>query len=178
MIRRFSQSIALLSALALVSMAAPAFAERADDTKRKSKNGYAAGTIDGVEISIAYGRPNVKGREIFGGLVPYGKIWRTGADEATTISFSGDVTIEGQALAAGTYSLFTIPGEETWDIVFNSVADQWGSYNYDAGKDALRVSVTPAASEFTEELTFGIGDGKVGLHWADLGVAFSVAAAE
>jgi hypothetical protein len=178
MIRRFTKSISLLTLLAVAILASPLAAERADDAKRKSKNGLASGTLDGVEITIEYGRPNVNGRTIWGQLVPYGKIWRTGADEATTISFSADVSIEGNALAAGTYSLFTVPGEDSWEIVFNEVADQWGAYNYDAEKDVLRVTVSPAESEFVESLTFGIAQGHVGLHWADLGVAFEVAAAD
>jgi hypothetical protein len=177
MVRRLTQSAFLLAALALIALVSPLAAERADDAKRKSKNGLAEGTIDGVEISIAYGRPNVKGRDVWGGLVSYGKVWRTGADEATTISFSSDVTIEGKALAAGSYGLFTVPGEESWEIVFNKVANQWGAFKYDAGEDALRVTVTPAESDFVESLSFGIGDGHVGLHWADLGVAFEVTAA-
>jgi len=178
MLRKLTRSAFLLTVLALATLVSPLAAERDDDTKRKSKNGVTEGTIDGVEISVAYGRPNVKGREVWGGLVPYGKIWRTGADEATTISFSTDVTIEGKALAAGTYGLFTVPGNENWEIVFNKVAKQWGAFRYDAARDALRVTVTPAESDFVESLTFGIGHGHVGLHWADLGVAFQVAAAD
>ena len=177
MIRRSPRCTSLLTTLALLVLVAPVAAERGDDSKRKSKNGSAHGMIDGVHITVEYGRPNVKGRTVWGGLVPYGKVWRTGADEATTISFSADVTIEGKALAAGTYGLFTVPGEGSWEIVFNDVAKQWGAFKYDSGKDALRVSVVPASSEFTETLTFGIGHGKVGLHWAELGVAFEVAAA-
>ena len=178
MLRKLTNSLSLVAILAVVLAASPLAAERDDDAKRKSKNGLVSATIDGVEITVEYGRPNVKGREIFGSLVPYDKIWRTGADEATTISFSSDVTIEGKALAAGTYSLFTVPGQESWGIVFNSVADQWGTYDYDASNDVLRVSVEPAESEFVESLTFGIGDGHVGVHWANLGVAFEVAAAQ
>ena len=178
MVRRMTQSTFLLVALALVALVSPLAAERADDANRKSKNGLTEGTIDGVEISVSYGRPNVKGRDVWGGLVSYGKVWRTGADEATTISFSSDVTIEGEALAAGTYGLFTVPGETTWEIAFNKVAKQWGAFKYDAAQDALRVTVSPTESDFVESLTFGIGDGHVGLHWADLGVAFEVAAAD
>ena len=177
MVRRLTRSVLVLATLAGLAMTAPAMAERGDDSKRKSKNGAAQGTIDGVDINIEYGRPNVNGRQLWGGLVPYGKVWRTGADEATTISFSSDVNIEGQPLPAGTYSLFTVPGEESWEVIFNEVANQWGAFRYDAGKDALRVSVAPATSDSVETLTFAIGDGKVGLHWGDLGVAFSVAAA-
>ena len=178
MVRTMTRSAFLFTALVLVTLASPLAAERGDDTKRKSKNGEAHGTVDDVHISVEYGRPNVNGREVWGGLVPYGKVWRTGADEATTISFSADVTIEGKALAAGTYGLFTVPGEESWEVIFNKVANQWGAFRYDEAQDALRVTVTPAESDFVESLTFGIGDGHVGFHWANLGVAFEVAAAD
>ena len=76
---------------------------------------------------VTYGRPSMRGRTIFGDLVSYDALWRTGANEATTITFSDDVMIEGQPLEAGTYSLFTIPGTEAWTVVFNKVAEQWGS---------------------------------------------------
>ena len=175
--RKRRSSVTLLAALMTIALAMPAAAERGDDSSRASKNGFAQGSLDGVEVTIEYGRPNVKGRTIWGGLVPYGKVWRTGANEATTITFSADVEIEGQPLPAGTYSLFTVPGEDSWEIRFNNVAAQWGAFKYDASKDALRVSVAPAESDFIETMTFGIGHGKVGLHWADLGVAFEVSAA-
>ncbi len=93
-----------LAALALVALVTtgPSLAQRGDDSDRVSKNGAASGTIDGVDVSLEYGRPNVNGREVWGGLVPYGQVWRTGANEATTITFSSDVTIEGEAGPAGT----------------------------------------------------------------------------
>ena len=87
--------------LILVVAALPTFAQRGDDAERASKNGQASGTIDGVEVTVDYGRPNVKGRKIWGGLVPYGKVWRTGADEATTITLSADATVEGERLPRG-----------------------------------------------------------------------------
>lgn len=165
-----------LAALALL-LALPALAERGDDADRKSKNGKTSGTVDGVEVTLEYGRPNVKGRAIWGGLVPYGKIWRTGADEATTISFGADVLVEGQPLAAGTYGLFTVPGESEWTVVFNSVPDQWGAYSYDAAKDVLRVTVEPAAGDHVESLEFTLDGSDVTLRWEKLAVAFTVAAA-
>ncbi|MDH3254799.1 MAG: DUF2911 domain-containing protein [Acidobacteriota bacterium] len=167
--------MATLTALALVS---PLAAERGDDSNRKSKNGLAHGTIDGVDVTIEYGRPNVKGREVWGKLVPLGKIWRTGADEATTITVSADVTVEDQALPVGTYSLFTVPGETTWEIVFNKVAKQWGAFKYDPEQDALRVSVPSAPADFVESLTFEIDADSVVLRWAELAVPFTLAAAE
>lgn len=161
----------------LIAWTLPALAERGDDTDRKSKNGKATGTIDGVEITLEYGRPQVRDREIWGGLVPYGKVWRTGADEATTVTFDGDVTIEGETLPAGTYGLFTIPGKDQWTVIFNKVANQWGAFNYDAGEDALRVTVEPRTHEHVEAMDFAVGDGEVVLMWEKLAVPFRVAAA-
>ncbi|MCG8457854.1 MAG: DUF2911 domain-containing protein, partial [Holophagales bacterium] len=143
---------------------------------RKSKNGKTEGTIDGVSVSLEYGRPKVKEREIWGGLVPYDEIWRTGADEATTITFSGNVTVEGQSVDAGTYALFTVPGKESWELVLNSEAKQWGAYRRDASKDVLRVSMTPGAHEHVEEMDFVIDGSQVKLRWEKLAVGFTVAA--
>src|SRR6185369_10581652 len=113
-------------------------------------------TIGTTDMTITYSRPGVKGRKIWGALVPYGQVWRTGANEASTISFSDDVTINGQKLPAGTYSLHTIPGEKEWTLIFNSVANQWGSFSYDQSKDALRVKAFPAPASFTEWMTFEV----------------------
>ncbi len=173
----FLLALALTATLALV-VAGPALAERGDDSDRASKNGMASGTVDGVEVTLEYGRPNVKDREIWGGLVPYGKVWRTGADEATTITFGGDVMVEGQELAAGTYSLFTIPGEEEWTVIFNEVAEQWGAYDYDESKDVLRVTVSPQEHEMVEAMDFAVGDGGVTLMWEELAVPVAITAAE
>jgi len=165
-----------LAALALSLLAMPALAGRGDDADRASKNGKTQGTIDGVEVTLEYGRPNVKEREIWGGLVPYDKVWRTGANEATTISFSGNVTVGGEKLAAGTYGLFTIPGEDEWTFILNKVADQWGASKYDAGQDALRVSAKPSEAEHTESMEFVIDGSSVVLRWEKLAVGFEVAA--
>ena len=167
----------ILTLVLCAALALPALAERGDDAGRASKNGRVSGAINGVEVTIEYGRPNVKGRTIWGGLVPYEKVWRTGADEATTITFSADVAIQGEALAAGTYGLFTIPDEANWTVIFNKTADQWGAFNYDAGQDALRVTVEPAASEMIESMDFELGDTAVTLHWEKLAVPFEVDAA-
>jgi hypothetical protein len=163
-------------ALSLVLLALPALAQRGDDSDRVSKNGKAGGTLDGVAVTLEYGRPNVKGRQIWGGLVPYGKVWRSGANEATTITFGADVLVEGQPLAAGTYALFTIPGEEEWTVIFNKTAQQWGAYDYDAADDALRVTVEPRAHDMVETLDFVVEDGEVVLLWEELAVPFAVEA--
>ena len=177
-LQRSTKVLFLCSVLALsVLLVLPALAERGDDAKRKSKNGSVSGTIDGVEVSLEYGRPQVKDRTIWGKLVPYGKVWRTGADEATTITFGADVLVQGKALPAGTYSLFTIPEEGEWTVIFNKVASQWGAYSYDEGEDALRVSAKPEASDATEALEFAIEGSSVSLHWEKLAVSFEVSAA-
>jgi len=136
-------------------------------------------TIGLTDVTITYSRPSVKGRAIWGELVPYGKVWRTGANEATTIKFSDDVMINGQKLPAGTYSLHTIPDKDQWSVIFNNVADQWGSFNYDQTKDALRVTVKPEAAPFTESMAFDVDkitpdSGTVVLRWEKVAVPFTV----
>ena len=105
---------------------------------------------------VTYGRPSVRGRDIFGpdttALVPYGQVWRLGANEATTITLSSAVRVAGQPLAAGTYSVFAIPGAAEWTVVFNKTAEQWGAFRYDEAQDALRVSVPAEASPNTVEM--------------------------
>jgi hypothetical protein len=154
----------------------PAMAQRGDDADRISKNGKTEGVIDGVETVLEYGRPKVKGREIWGGLVPYDKVWRTGANEATTISFSADVVIGGKTLPKGKYALFTIPGVEKWIIIFNKTAKQSGAFGYDEGQDALRIEVVPVAGELVEEMTFIIEDSSITLVWEKLSISIDIAA--
>ncbi|MCX7743067.1 MAG: DUF2911 domain-containing protein [Flavobacteriales bacterium] len=145
--------------------------------ERPSPLKMTTGMIDGVKITINYGSPAVKGRQIWGALVPYNEVWRTGANEATNIEFSKDVLIEGQELKAGKYGLFTIPGENEWTIIFNSVWDQWGAYDYDASKDVLRIKVVPKTHEpLAERLDFVIGKNGISLVWEKLEVFFSVKA--
>ncbi len=149
-------------------------AQRGDDSDRVSKNGKTEGTIDSIDVVVEYGRPQVKGREIWGGLVPYDQVWRTGANEATTISFSEDVMIEGKKLPEGKYALFTIPGKDQWTIIFNKEPQQWGAFKYDKSKDALRVMVKPETGEHVEEMTFVIDGSDVILEWGKLRVPFKV----
>lgn len=155
-----------------------ATAQRADDSERASKNGKLEGAIEGVKVTVEYGRPNVKGRVIWGGLVPYDKIWRSGANEATTFTVDKNIVVEGKDLAAGTYGFFTVPGKEEWTIVFNKVAKQWGAGQYDEAQDALRVKVKPLSAEHMEEMTFLIQGNKVILHWEKLSVPFEIGAAK
>ncbi|PAW93044.1 hypothetical protein CKK33_05865 [Mucilaginibacter sp. MD40] len=95
------------------------------------------------KISITYSRPNVKGRKIFGGINPYGQVWRTGANAATTINFTENVVIEGHKVAPGTYSLFSIPNKDVWTIILNKTVKQWGAYSYKEADDYLRFNVKP-----------------------------------
>ncbi len=164
------------AATAFVISATPALAQRADDATRPSKNGKVESTIDGVQVTIEYGRPNVNGRKVWGALVPYGQVWRTGANEATTITFDKAVKIGGKPLAAGTYGLFTLPGEHDWQFIFNKVAKQWGAFSYKESDDALRVPAKPSAADHVESVTFEVSGSKVVLRWEKLAVAFEVAA--
>jgi hypothetical protein len=132
-----------------------------------------------TDVTIKYARPGVKGRSIWGSLVPYDQVWRTGANEATTVSFSDDVNINGQKLAKGTYALFTIPGRDQWSVVFNKQGEQWGAFNHDPAQDALRLTVKPERAEFREWLTFEIPEmstdtAKVVIRWENLAVPFTV----
>jgi Protein of unknown function (DUF2911) len=136
-------------------------------------------TIGLNDVTITYSRPGVKGRKIWGGLVPYGSVWRTGANAATTIQFTEDVQVEGQPLPAGTYSLHTIPGEKEWTLIFNKEANQWGSYSYDEAKDAVRLKVTPTTGSPQEWMQFRFEDPslnsvRVVLAWENLQVPFTV----
>jgi hypothetical protein len=147
----------LITLLAFV-IALPAVAQAPQlKVPRPSQKSVLTQTVGLTDITITYSRPGVKGRKIFGGLVPYGKVWRTGANEATTIAFTDDVSIDGHALPKGTYSLHTIPNENEWTLAFNKKADQWGSFSYDEKEDALRVNVKPrAAIEKREWMTFEV----------------------
>ncbi len=116
-------------------------------------------TVGLTDIEVAYQRPAMKGRTIFGGLVPYDKIWRTGADTATKITFSTPVKLNGTALSAGTYELFTIPGKSEWTVVIHQNKSQWGSYAYDAKNDVARVKAAPVAlPNAIESFSIGFAD--------------------
>jgi len=132
-----------------------------------------------TEVKIDYSRPGVKGRNIWGELVPYNKVWRAGANEATIISFSSDVMIEGKKLSAGKYSFFTIPNKDEWTLIFNKVAEQWGAFEYNETEDALRITVKSKSNGFQEWLTFSFTkvDDKsaiVNLEWEKLKVPFKI----
>src|SRR5438876_2305951 len=133
-----------------------------------------------TDITVKYHRPLVNGRKIWGGLVPYGKVWRAGANENTTIEFSDPVSVEGQPLAKGIYGLHMIPNPDSWTIIFSKTNTAWGSYSYNQDEDALRVNVKPRPlAELKEALEFEFEDLKpestaVTLKWEKLGVPFTV----
>ena len=138
---------------------------------RKSPHETVSGTIEGAQIEITYGRPFVKGRDIWGNLVSYEKVWRTGADEATTFETDKNLIIAGGLLPKGKYALFTIPQENgPWQVIFNSNYDQWGAYDYDEEKDILRVDVEPVVTDMTEQLTISIDDeqDQVNILWDEI----------
>lgn len=133
--------------------------------------------ISGVKTEVIYCRPSARGRKMVGGKDPYGQVWRTGANQATTISFNKNVLIEGKSLPAGKYALFTIPNEREWVIIFNKESDQWGAYNYNQSEDALRVTVQgEKAEEFVETFTIFSEEDKIALTWENFYVAFTVKA--
>lgn len=167
-----------LSAVGLL-LAAGAFAQPQLQLPRPSPNATVTQTVGVTEISIHYSRPGVKGRTIWGELVPYGEVWRTGANENTTIRFSTPVKVEGKELPAGLYGLQTIPTQDQWTVIFSKDADQWGAFNYKPENDALRIQVKPQPAEFRERMTFDIEDmtdtsAEVVMHWEKLKVPFTV----
>lgn len=133
--------------------------------------------LDGVGTTIVYCRPSARGRTMIGGKEPFGEVWRTGANAATTVTFDQDVKIDGKDLAAGKYSLFTIPNKDQWTIIFNSVHTQWGAYDYDKSKDVLRVMAkVEKPKAFVETFTISTDKTKVTLAWENYQVSFNVKA--
>jgi len=158
---------AILSALlTMFSIAAMAQGEKASPART------ADGQINGTKVTISYSSPAVKGRNIWGEVVPMGKVWRAGANEATTIEFSDDVKIQGQALPAGKYSFFIIPGESQSTFIFNKATGQWGT-QYDESQDALRVKVpSQQSSQMEERLVYEVTSKGFEVRWAQ-GKAFA-----
>ncbi len=170
-------AVAAVVVAAALLAAAPALAQL--DLPRPSPKATVSQTVGLTDVTVTYCRPSVKGRVIWGGLVPYDQVWRTGANEATTITFSDDVTIEGTKLAAGTYGLFTVPGKDEWTVIFNKDAKQWGAYEYKQAADVLRVKVKPAETAFHELLTIDFTavspeTATVTIAWEKLAVPFAL----
>ncbi len=158
-----------IKAVAQPALVLPEVSQKAQVTQR----------IGYTDVTIVYHSPYVNGRKVWGDLVPYDKVWRAGANENTTISFTDDVTIEGSALPAGTYGLHMIPNAGEWTIIFSKNYTSWGSFFYKQDEDALRVKVKPEARDFQEWLDYNFTDrkaasSKVTLSWEKMKVSFTV----
>jgi len=149
-------------------------------TEKKSPAATAKGVVNGKTISINYSSPSVRGRKIWGELVPYDKVWRAGANEATQFETDKDIMVEGKALPAGKYSLYAIPGEKQWKFIFNSEVGQWGikrtgETTEDPSKDVLTVTVTPKKSgKVNESLLYQVTKTGFELDWDNLSVPVSI----
>ncbi len=133
------------------------------------------GKVAGATISIRYGSPYVKGRKIWGGLEPYGKVYRAGADSATTFTTDKDIMVDGKPLPAGKYSFFVIPVEKgPWTVIFNKTAEQWGAFNYDASKDQLRIMVEPKEVAMHESLVYIITKNGFSMNWDKISIPVSI----
>ena len=194
-----------LSSLAVVLLSAGVSVVGQVRVPRPSQKASVMQTIGVTDVTITYSRPGVKGRKIWGdplpsqaqvkgeatlddqnarpkdaAIVAWGHAWRTGANEATQFVVTDDVLINGQKLPAGSYSLHTVPTKDEWTIIFNSMANQWGSFNYDAAKDTLRVKVKPEwVGENKEWLEYGIepvsdNTARVNIRWEKVSVPFTV----
>ena len=178
--KRTAAAIAVLSLAALAGGRA-AFAQSPPLTlPQPSQAASVSQTVGLTEIAITYHRPRVQDREIWGKLVPYGEVWRAGANENTTIEFSTPVEVEGHALPAGRYGFHTLPSAGSWQLIFSSVDANWGSFAYDAKEDVLRVEVKPEAAPHEEALAYTFDDATarettVALRWEKLRIPFKVA---
>ena len=170
----------IAAGLAAAVTCSAAFAQQQPlSVPRPSPNASISQQVGLTEITLHYSRPGVKERAIWGGLVPYNEVWRTGANENTTIQFSTPVKIEGHDLPAGIYGLQTIPTQNEWTVIFSKDAELWGAFDYKPEHDALRVQVKPAAADFQERMGFEFTDltdtsAKVVLRWEKLRVPFTV----
>ncbi|MFT5916597.1 MAG: hypothetical protein ACJAWV_000005 [Flammeovirgaceae bacterium] len=171
----------LFSTLLLISCGANS--QEKEDTKSEQKlSPYAEAEvkINKTNIKINYSSPRAKGREIWNGLVEYGEVWRTGADEASTLEVSNDIMIEGQPLPKGKYAIFTIPEKEEWTIIFNKEFEQWGAFNYKEKEDALRVKIKPVSmNTMTENMSFflletGKLEGEMKIAWGKIQAPISI----
>jgi len=174
--RRFTLPLASLLVLTGLCQAQSALL----DLPRKSQNAQVSQTIGITDVTVKYSRPLVNGRKVWGGLVPYGDVWRAGANENTTITFSDPVTIEGKPLEKGTYGLFMLPKEDQWTVIFSKTATAWGAFTYKPDEDVLRVTVKPAPSDFHDALVYEFDQltpdsALVTLRWDKLAVPFKVA---
>src|SRR6202041_1758261 len=175
--------LALFSTTLLITSLSPAQAATGEtlmlDLPRQSQHALVMQRIGITDITVNYHRPLANGRQIWGKLVPYGQVWRAGANENTTVTFPDPITIEGQPLDKGTYGLHMIPGENQWTVIFSKMSTAWGSFSYKQDEDALRVTVKPQPTELHDALTYDFDDVKpdsavVTLRWDKVAVPFKV----
>lgn len=168
------KKIFLMAGAALLSTAV--FSQ---DLPKPSPMGELEQMVGLTEVEIEYSRPSAKERTIFGDLVPYGEMWRTGANKASMISFSTDVKINGKDLIAGDYAIFSIPGKESWEIMFNTNLEQYGTGNYQDSEESLRITAKPMKHLFTETFTFEVGNitdnsAQICMTWEETRVCFDM----
>lgn len=149
------------------------------ETPRVSPGATVSQKVGTTDVTVRYHRPAVKGRAIWGAVVPFDQVWRLGANDATVLELADDCRVAGHPVPAGRYALFAIPGRAEWTLILNRRADQWGAYAYAQEQDLLRFTVQPGAAAATEWLTFDItptgpGSAEVAMRWAELRVAFPV----
>lgn len=176
---RIARSVAVSLAIAWLAGVAAAFAQPPITLPQPSQAASAGQRVGLTDITITYHRPAVNKREVWGKLVPYGQVWRAGANENTVITFSTPVSVGGHALPAGSYGLHMIPTEREWTVIFNKESKAWGSFFYDQADDAARVTVTPAAAPFEEHLAYTFDDvtdksAVATLHWEKLAVPIRI----
>jgi hypothetical protein len=169
--------LAILVSLGLASLAVAQQPQL--DLPRPSPNATVSQTVGVTTLTVTYSRPGVKGRVIWGGLVPYDQNWRTGANEATTLTLAGEAIIGGTKVPAGTYGLFTIPGKDEWTVVINKNTKQWGNNDYKQAEDVVRLKVKPQAAEFQEWMRFSfenlaVESAELVLTWEKLRVAIPI----
>jgi hypothetical protein len=170
--------VLLLTLCALIAVAEPAVADGQGNTR--SQLGTVSQTVAGTRIDLIYRRPVARGRDLFGALVPWGRVWTPSADTAARISLSAAVEINGAKLAAGTYSLWTIPDSASWTIIFNAVPDVF-HLRYPDGRDVLRVHATPARGDHVETLMFAFpmvdaDSARLEIHWGTTVVPLTIRA--
>jgi Protein of unknown function (DUF2911) len=179
MMRRYVAVVVVGVALSLAGVRVAGAQSAMLNLPRVSQHAEVMQRIGITDITIRYARPLARGRKIFGSLAPYGKVWRAGANENTTIAFTDPVTIDGQALAKGSYGLHMIPGESSWVVIFSKNSTAWGSFTYDPAEDALRVTVMPQTIADQDVLSYSIDDptptsAVVTMRWEKVAVSFKV----
>ena len=176
---RCARSLPVSLLIVWLASAAVALAQPPLTLPQPSQAASAGQRVGLTDITVTYHRPAVNKREIWGKLVPYGQVWRAGANENTVITFSTPVSIGGHALPAGSYGLHMIPAEREWTVIFNRESKAWGSFFYDQADDAARVTVTPSAAPFEEHLAYTFDDvtdksAVATLHWEKLAVPIRI----